>query len=175
MSPIDFGLLAVIGLFAVLGLFFGFIRTAGSLIGTVVTIALLSVGYEYVNQLFGGLFGSSFFTQATFFFTAFFLVSKLVGLAMWGLVKALNLLKVLPFVGTIDRLGGLFLGLIEGLIFAAVGTVFLTGMAHQLFTPEQIQATTDSSILLPLFLWAGSTAAMFFPESIREQFQISIL
>jgi membrane protein required for colicin V production len=170
MSPIDLGLLAVIILFTVMGLFFGFIRTAGSLLGTIITMGLLFLGYDLANQWFGGMFSSSFFTQATFFVVAFFVVSKLVGIVIWGLVKALHLLKMFPFVGIIDRLGGLVLGLLEGLLFAAVGTSFLLGMATQLFTPEQIQSASEASVLLPLFLWAGTAIALILPESMRMQF-----
>jgi len=170
MSPIDLGLLAVIVLFAIMGLFFGFIRTAGSLLGTIVTMALLFLGYDVANQWFGGMFSSSFFAQAAFFVTAFFIVSKLVGVVVWGLVKALHLLKMFPFVGLIDRLGGLALGLLEGLLFAAVGATFLTGMATQLFSPEQIQTAGEASVLLPLFLWAGSAISLLLPESMRMQF-----
>lgn len=173
MSPIDLGLLAVIILFAMMGLFFGFIRTAGSLLGTLITMVLLFLGYDVANQWFGGMFSSSFFTQASFFVVAFFVVSKLVGIVIWGLVKALHLLKMFPFVGIIDRLGGLVLGLFEGLLFAAVGASFLTGMATQLFPAEQIQSASDASVLLPLFIWIGSTIALFLPESMRMQFTTS--
>ena len=115
MIIFDAILLLILAGFVFYGLFFGLIRTAGSLVGVI--IGAWAAGQWYLNfytwteNLF---FGHANLGKVISFIIVFVLVNRLVGLVFVILDKFFHLISIIPFLKTINRLTGAIFGFIEG-------------------------------------------------------------
>lgn len=117
MEIIDFVFLVVIGGFALFGLWFGFVHTLGSLIGTVIGAYLASRWYEPLSAWLVGLTGwDTNLARVIMFVIAFIIINRLVGFGFWIVDKLLSIVTKLPFIRSINRFLGLLLGIAEGMI-----------------------------------------------------------
>lgn len=115
MPIFDIILLIILAGFVFYGLFFGLIRTLGSLLGAVIGLWLTFVFYltvfEWLQNLF---FGHDLAGKIITFIILFTLINRLIGFIFAILDRTFDLLSVIPFLKTINRLAGAALGLIEG-------------------------------------------------------------
>jgi len=115
MPIFDIILLIILAGFVFYGLFFGLIRTFGSLVGMVVGLWLTFIFYltvfGWVKNLF---FGHELVGKIITFFVLFTLINRLIGLVFAVIDRTFDLLSVIPFLKTINRLAGAVLGFIEG-------------------------------------------------------------
>ena len=115
MAIFDTILLIIIVGFVFYGLFFGLIRTLGSLLGAVIGLWLTFVFYltvfDWLKYLF---FGHELAGKIITFIILFALINRLIGFIFAILDRTFDLLSVIPFLKTINRLAGATLGLIEG-------------------------------------------------------------
>jgi len=115
MLIFDVILLIILAGFVFYGLFFGLIRTLGSLVGVVVGLWLTFVFYltvfDWVKNLF---FGHELAGKIITFIVLFTLINRLIGLIFAILDRTFDLLSVIPFLKTINRLAGAALGFVEG-------------------------------------------------------------
>jgi membrane protein required for colicin V production len=164
MEFIDIILLIIIGGFALFGLWFGFIHTLGSLIGTVLGIYLASRFYEpfasWVTQVTG--WGSNF-SRVIMFTIAFVIINRLVGFVFWLLDKGFSLVTHLPFIRSIDRLFGLVLGLLEGTI--TVGLVIFFIERYPLSQP--FMEKLSGSIVAPFAVGVATILWPLLPQALK--------
>ncbi|MFH1193399.1 MAG: CvpA family protein [bacterium] len=138
MVLIDFILLIVLGGFALFGLWFGLIHTAGALVGTALGVFLSSRWYEGVAIWAQSKFaGDLNVWKVITFILLFILINRLIGLLFYILEKMFNIITSLPFLKSIDRLAGAALGLLEGAVVIG-GLVFIAnrfpfGLEQKLF------------------------------------------
>ena len=115
MAIFDIVLLIIFAGFVFYGLFFGLIRTLGSLLGAVIGLWLTFIFYltvfDWIRNLF---FGYELFGKAITFIILFTLINRLIGFIFALLDRTFDLLSVIPFLKTINRLAGALLGFIEG-------------------------------------------------------------
>lgn len=115
MPIFDVILLIIIAGFVFYGLFFGLIRTLGSLIGVILGLWLTFIFYStvfgWIKNLF---FGHEFFGQIITFIILFTFINRLIGFIFALLDRTFDLLSVIPFLKTINRLTGAVLGFVEG-------------------------------------------------------------
>ena len=115
MPIFDIVLLIVLSGFVFYGLFFGLIRTLGSLLGLLIGLWLTFIYYltvyEWVKNLF---FGHELSGKIITFIILFTFINRLIGFVFAILDRTFDLLSVIPFLKTINRLAGMVLGLIEG-------------------------------------------------------------
>lgn len=117
ISWFDLSLVLIIGGFALFGFWFGFIHTAGSLMGTLAGAYLASRYYEPMAQWLIKITGWQGNTaRVVMFIVAFIVISRLVGFAFWIVDKLLSIITRLPFISSINRLLGLGLGFLEGVM-----------------------------------------------------------
>jgi membrane protein required for colicin V production len=115
MIILDVALLLFLAGFVFYGLFFGLIKTLGSLAG--VLIGAWAAGkyhlafYGFAQSLFIGHEGIG---KIISFVIVFIIVNRLVGLLFILLDKVFHFLTIIPFLKTINRLAGAVLGLLEG-------------------------------------------------------------
>lgn len=128
MMLIDIILLIVLSGFVFYGLFFGLIRTIGSLVALLAGVwgAVLLVGP--VSGLAGSLFfGFSGAGNVVTFILLFTIINRLVAFGFALLDRFFNLISIIPFLKTINRLAGAVFGLLEGaLVISMVFYAFLT-------------------------------------------------
>jgi uncharacterized membrane protein required for colicin V production len=115
LTILDIILLITLSGFVFYGLFFGLIRTLGSIIGILAGAFLASHFYlpvsEWANSLF---FGFDNLGKVVVFFLLFTLVNRLISFGFYLLNKAFDLISIIPFLKTINRLTGAILGFVEG-------------------------------------------------------------
>lgn len=115
MPIFDIILIVIIAGFVFYGLFFGLIRTFGSLLGIVIGLWLTFIFYltvfDWVKNLF---FGHELAGKVITFIILFTLINRLIGFIFAILDRTFDLLSVIPFLKTINRLAGAILGFIEG-------------------------------------------------------------
>ena len=158
MELVDVILLLIIGGFALAGVWFGFVHTLGSLIGTVFGIYLATRYFEILSGWLVKVFGwEGNAPKVLAFIVAFFVINRLVGFGFWFLEKFIGFLTRLPFIRSLNRLLGLLLGLAEGVI--TVGAViyfierfplslpFMGHLANSQVAPYTVSVAT---VLLPL-------------------------
>lgn len=105
------------------GLYSGFISAMGSLFGTVIATFIAIRVYEPTAWWIGHYTGwGENTTRVVVFVVLFFVLNRLVGLLFWLFEKILTVVIRVPFIRSVDRILGLTLGLLEGVL--AMGLVF---------------------------------------------------
>lgn len=125
---IDIILIGIVIVFVVSGFVMGLIQGIGALIG-------LAAGFwaamNYFNALGDWLtpifLGHSIWAHVIAFLLIFILVNRLIGLAFWLIDKAFKIISIIPFLKSINRLGGAILGLIESVLICGLTLGFLLG------------------------------------------------
>lgn len=104
--------------FAFAGFFFGLIHTLGSVVGTVAGFIIASRYSALVAGWFAGIFGSSGTMKVIIFILIFLIASRLVGFIFWIVQKIFDVISLVPFLKSLNRLLGAALGVAEGIIVA---------------------------------------------------------
>ena len=126
----DVILVAIIIFFASLGLILGLIQAIGALIGMSVGVWSALTFYVPVAGWFEPyLIGNETAAQVIAFVTIFILTSRLVGLVFWLINKIFKLISLIPFLGSINRIGGFLLGLIEGVLISGISIYVIVRIA----------------------------------------------
>ena len=164
LSIVDLVLILIIAAFAFFGLFFGFIHTLGSLLGTVLGVFLASRLIDPVYEAYGWLLGGGAVGKVIMFVILFVLISRLVGLMFWFLEKTFNLLKIIPFAKTINRLLGAVLGFLEGVLVVAV----VVYIALQFIHAGALEQTLRSSPVVIHLLYIVDVIKFLFPQQLKQ-------
>ncbi|MFH1522764.1 MAG: CvpA family protein [Patescibacteria group bacterium] len=121
MTIFDTILLIILAGFVFYGLFFGLIRTLGSIVGIVVGAWLASRYYllvfDWLQDLF---FGFDNLGKVLAFIILFTVINRLIGFLFSLLNKAFDIISIIPFLKTINRLAGAALGFIEGALILSL-------------------------------------------------------
>jgi len=130
MVPIiDIFLILFLAGFVFYGFFFGLIRTIGSLAGFVAGAWLASHyylgAYQYIQKFF---LGYDSFGKIFTFFVIFLVASKLVSFAFAILDRTFNLISIIPFLSSINKLGGALFGLALGVFALGLIVHFAYGL-----------------------------------------------
>jgi len=127
MVIFDVVLIIIIAGFVFYGLFFGLIRTIGSLVGMVgglwFTMIFYLTVFDWVKNLF---FGHELAGKIITFIILFTLVNRLIGFIFALLDKTFDLISIIPFLKTINRLTGAALGFIEGGLVLGLALLFIS-------------------------------------------------
>ncbi|MBU0531022.1 MAG: CvpA family protein [Candidatus Uhrbacteria bacterium] len=157
----DLIIIIIVFAFAFYGLFFGFVSTLGSLAATIFGIYLSS---RLVNPLMN-LFGTdAIMTRVVLFVILFLLVSKLFGIVIWVLEKVWGVFRIIPLTGLLDRVLGLALGIIEGIIVVAIVMYY----ALVYLPPDGISLALDGSFFGTYVLQVGDWLKALLPAIIYE-------
>ena len=159
LSFFDIGLLLILAGFVFYGLFFGLIRTFGTFAGVLIGAFLASRFYlpvfDWVQELF---FKIPNLGKVLVFIILFTLINRLVGFAFYLIDKAFNIISIIPFLKTFNRLGGAVLGFVTGALilglvlyvasrYALIDTLFGRWMVDSKMAPLMLRF---SDLLLPL-------------------------
>lgn len=164
MEWIDFAFLVVIGGFALFGLWFGFVHTLGSLVGTVIGAYLASRWYEPMAEWLIGLTGWETNTaRVIMFMIAFVIINRLVGFAFWIVDKLLSIVLRLPFINSINRFLGLLLGIAEGMITIGLIIFFI----ERFPLSEGFMAALAASTIAPGLSALAAILWPLLPDALR--------
>ena len=127
MLIFDVVLLVILSGFIFYGLFFGLIRTIGSIFGLIgglwLTLIFYLTVFDWVKNLF---FGHEFAGKIITFIVLFTFINRLIGLIFALIDRAFDLISIIPFLKTINRLSGAALGFIEGGLVLGLALLFIS-------------------------------------------------
>jgi len=107
--------------FVFYGLFFGLIRAVGSLAGVIAGAWLASIFYIDAFELAENLFfGHDALGKIVTFIVLFTIINRLICFGFSLLDKTYNIISIIPFLKTINRLGGAVFGFLEGGVVAGL-------------------------------------------------------
>lgn len=161
---VDIIIIIVLAGFSLFGLWFGFIHTLGSLLGTVLAAFLASRYYEPAADWLMAITGwEGNVARVVMFIVAFFIIARLVGLVFWIIEKTAHIFTKLPFMGVTNRVLGLALGFLEGII--SIGLVIYFIERFPLSDP--IMDYLAQSETAPYALALGSILVPILPEALK--------
>jgi uncharacterized membrane protein required for colicin V production len=118
-------ILAIAG-FAFTGFWFGLIHMIGSLVGIVAASIISGKYFEFIAEKLSFLFGGNEnLGRVITFIVIFVLVTRLVGAIFWLINKLFDLISIIPFLKTFNRIGGALLGLVEGVVLTSLSLFLL--------------------------------------------------
>ncbi|MFH1412718.1 MAG: CvpA family protein [bacterium] len=166
MIIFDSILLLILAGFVFYGLFFGLIRTVGSLVGVVVGAWAASHWYldffEWTQNLF---FGHENLGKVVSFIVLFVIINRLVGFLFVLLDKFFHLISIIPFLKTINRLAGAIFGFIEGGL--VLGLLIYVVSRYTLLEHWFGQLLADSK-LAPFLIKFTEVLTPLFPELLKQ-------
>mgnify|MGYP001591335008 CR=1 FL=1 len=156
MSPLDIIIIACLIFSAAVGLFFGLIKTVGSVFSTIISIIAAGLFYKILAIKFlPFLFGNENFAK-----TAAFIVIYVVCVFVLNLIiKLVDKIFQLPILRGFNRLGGLLVGLAEGLILISL-TLYIIDKFSWL---EQISQFIHASQFSAVLIIIGKYLALAIP------------
>lgn len=143
MNLLDLILIFLVCGFALFGLVFGFARTLGSLIGTVLAVVAAQRLLPWIIATIPFLGGLGSFGKIVLFLFLFFLLSKVVGLVLWLVGRVLGIFAFIPFAGLVDRILGCIFGAAEGIVF--IGTTLYFAFTY--LPDDAVRATLEASVV----------------------------
>jgi len=165
MSYFDIGLLVILLIFVGNGLAKGLIRLLGQVVGLIVASYVAShfylTFYQWGQDMVNWGEGTEKFLS---FLIVFVLVTSLVGIVFIIIEKIFNLIAIIPFTKTINRLLGGALGLLEGslslglILFVAVRYAWIGGF----FGSQLVE-----SKVAPLMIKVANIVMPFLPEALK--------
>ncbi|MFA6537358.1 MAG: CvpA family protein [Patescibacteria group bacterium] len=160
MNILDYILLGFILMTALLGLRKGFLLSLGSIVGIVAGAVLASRFYP----LLAGFFGNTNTANLVSFILVFGVIIKVVGLLFWLLGKIFQIVTVLPFIATFDRLLGLILGTVKAIFICAVVLNIALKFPINYWMMEQMTGSIITKVLLNI----SQIFLPLFPEALKK-------
>jgi uncharacterized membrane protein required for colicin V production len=160
----DLILLLILFLFIAFGFVLGLIQTIGALLGVVVGSWV--AGHYYgplADWLTPILLGHENTAKVIAFILIFVVVNRLIGLAFLILGKIFNIISIIPFTKTINRILGALLGVLEGTLVLGLSLYFIIRFPFS----EWFSAVIDGSQVARWLIEMGGFLAPLLPDIIR--------
>lgn len=165
MSIFDTILLLAWSGFVFYGLFFGFIRLIGNFVGMIVGVFLASRFYLEFYESFNYLFGSNVAVGKVLSFLILYgIISKLVGIGITIIEKIFNILTIIPFLKSFNRIGGVILGFFLGGIIIGL-TLYLS--SKHFLTDSLFASYLADSKLSPILMYFSNLVKPLLPEVVK--------
>ena len=152
-------------MFIAFGFALGLVQTIGALVGIVIGAWLAGGWYEPVSAWLDPFFlGNSVMAKIIAFIFVFTVVNRLVGLVFWFINKIFNLISIIPFTKSLNRILGALLGFLEGTLFLGVILYFVSQLS---ISEWWLQVINDSSVAGLMMVIAGVLTPLL-PEIINK-------
>lgn len=164
MPIIDLICICIIAGFAMFGLWFGFVHTLGSLLGTIVGVYLASRYYEpAADWLISATGWGDNVSRVIVFIIAFLIINRLVGVIFWCIQRFTHIFTKLPFIHGFDRLFGFFFGVLEGVLTIGISIYFI----ERFPLSDGIMGHIASSAIAPYTVDVAGLLIPLLPDAIR--------
>lgn len=143
----------------------GLIRAIGGILAIIVGAAAASRFYPLVGDLIAGFFGRFRpLADITAFTILFLLFGRLFGIVVSLFEKAFDILAILPFLKTVNRVLGAVFGFFLGVLF--VGAILYITSKYSIWT-EFNDAVTGSQVAQLVISWSWPIR-YFFPAEVLQ-------
>ncbi len=127
MTLFDLILILIVFGFVWFGFWFGLIHALGGLVGLIVGAAVASRWYDDLAEKILFLFGSQGnLAKVVSFLIIYIITNRLVGFIFFIIGRILRPITHLPFLKTINRVAGAFIGFVEGSLTIGLILYFMT-------------------------------------------------
>jgi uncharacterized membrane protein required for colicin V production len=165
MSYFDIGLLVVIGGFVFNGLAKGMIRLLGQIVGLIIGAYVASHFYLTFYKWGESMVNWGENTEKFLSFTILFvLTTSLIGFVFVMIEKLFDLISIIPFTKTINRLLGGALGLLEGSL--ALGLLLYVASRYALISGFMGANLTNSHVA-PILVKVTNIIVPVLPDALR--------
>ena len=166
MTVFDTILLIALAGFVFYGLFFGLIRTFGTLVGIFVGAFLASRFYIPISDWIQGyFFGFNNLGKVLVFIILFTLINRIVCFGFFLLEKAFNIISIIPFLKTINRLAGAALGFVVGNL--AIGLILYVSSRYAILDHWFGKWLVDSQVA-PFMLKFNNVLIPLLPDMLKK-------
>ena len=166
MPLIDLVLILIWSGFVFYGLFFGLIRTLGSLLAVIAGAWAASIFYlDLFNLIESWFFGLDNLGKIVCFIIVFTVANRLIGFIFMILDKTFSIFSIIPFMKTINRLGGAILGFLEGAL--VLGILVYLGVEY-LSLNTWLPWGVKQSVVVPHLIDLIQFLVPFFSEALRS-------
>ena len=160
MNPFDVFIIIVLGYSIVRGLFRGLVKEVSSIFGVLGGFYAAYSYYPEVAKIFSGLVINPSYLNILSFLAIF--CSVLIIISILGVV--IKYLLNVAFLGWIDRLCGVFFGLIKGVLIVTVLFIILTT-----FLPKGASLIKKST-LAPHVIWVSEKMVNVVSKEMKRDF-----
>ena len=160
-------ILLVIALFSVIASSYqaGLIKTFGGIIGLIVGVVVAGEYFERLAVLIMPIFkNSENMAKIISFFLIFIAVNAVIALLVFVIDSAFDLISFIPFLKTINHLGGAVLGFVLGLFL--IGLLII--MVDKFPFADFIRPYLENSRLVPVFTKIAQFVLPLLPEVIKK-------
>lgn len=165
LTILDLILILIIFLFIAFGFVLGLVQTIGALIGVVLGAFLAGTFYEGFGQWLTPFFlGNANAAKIVAFILIFTVTNRLVGLVFWLINKIFNLISIIPFAKSLNRILGAFFGFLEGVLALGVILFFLTDFGFS----EWFNSVVAASKVAEWLIWLAGIVTPFLPSLIEK-------
>jgi len=157
----------IIALFSIIASCFqsGFIKTLGGLVGLVVGIVVSGQYFEKLASIFGTVPPErQNLVNIISFAVIFIAVNGLIGLIVFLLDSTFNFISFLPFLKTINKMGGAVLGFVFGLLILGLVIILIDKFPFASYVHPYL----EKSFLVPILARIANLMMPLFPEVIRK-------
>lgn len=161
MGAFDIILLIILSWFVFYGLFYGLIRSIGSIAGLLLGFWAASTFYLNIYELFKAFFfGYDKVGHVLMFLLTFSIVNRLVCFGFALLDKAFDIISIIPFLNVINRLAGAIFGLVLGGL--TIGFA-IYAIRYYPWLGDHFNKYLDNSKVVPYLEDYTSQAILFLP------------
>lgn len=143
----------------------GLIRAVGGIIGIILGAIIASRYYiqlaDIIRPFFGDYGGFAFVVAFVFLFL---LVGRLFGIVVYFFEKAFDVLAIIPFLKSINRLAGAIFGFLLGCLL--IGTILFVAGKYSQWTA--FNDAVLSSKLAQFVLTTSRIVTPLFPEAVKQ-------
>lgn len=157
---VDLLLIALVALFVISGLYYGFIHTFGNLVGMILGILVGGYALLWLDQEFQ-LFSSPIFAIVVYLLLIL-LISRLVGWLVELLDRLYKIVSIIPYLTSINRLLGGIFGFVEGMMMVAAVIYFTTTFMPKSDVTAQILVSPTATWLT----WTVEIVKWLFPKVV---------
>lgn len=166
MIILDVVLLLVIAGFVFYGLFFGLIRTVGSLIGLILGVWLAAIFYQPAFGFLKNLaFGFDAIGKVMTFFIIFTIVNRIVVLLFALLDRTFDFFSIIPFLKTINKVAGAAFGLVEGGILLGFALYIVKNFSA---LSKLLDSIAEGSKIIPYLMKFVEILTPVFPQLLNQ-------
>ncbi|MDX9892858.1 MAG: CvpA family protein [Patescibacteria group bacterium] len=144
LTILDLVLVFIVFIFVAFGFAMGLVQTVGALVGVVLGAWLAGIYYDSIAVwLSPFMLGNDIMAKIVAFILIFTIINRLSGLVFWIINKFFNILSIIPFAKSLNRILGALLALVEGILTLGVILYF----AGQFEISEWWQGIISGSIV----------------------------
>ncbi len=163
MTLFDLILILIVFGFVWFGFWFGLIYALGGLAGLIVGAAVASRYYDEVARWIVFIIRNENLAKIISFLILYIVVNRLVGFVFFIIERIIKPITNLPFLKTINRLGGAILGFVTGALTVGLILYFLTKVPL-----EWLIRLIENSKLAQYFINLAKILLPLLPEVLKK-------